>query len=380
MKRQNLFLFNLLLLFNGGVNLNTSNFENKYIYHDDNALTTLNKLNSYESSWTQATSNIPFNQYYFRNLTKNLPNNYVGSCGYVACGMLLTYCDTYYNDDIVLDDYTIVSEGSSNNYSTSPGALYETQFSVNRKDYKGYYEELFEKYNGKSLQLKLFQTNINNIRTLNANGDYKYNFGFSEDTYSTLFENYFSDASIFVTPFDYTYERSDKDADATEVRNWIISYLKKNIPVLVGYNWTDSDGNNCGHVCIAYEYDNDNDIIYGHLGYYGKGNCHVNLDARLAEINGVYDDAHSLSFNTHKHSGNYYDESIDENICSCSLANHIHTNYEYVSATKLMHTYSCYCGITLTNEHNWQIKNGIKSYFCLECGAMKNGDLYIFQS
>ena len=50
--------------------------------------------------------------YYFANLGNHIEENVVGTCGYIALGMLLTYYDTYWDDSLVSDSY-IVNENNS---------------------------------------------------------------------------------------------------------------------------------------------------------------------------------------------------------------------------------------------------------------------------
>ena len=63
---------------------------------------------------------------YYDNLTRNLGQNYKGSCGYVAIGMLLSYYDTYLNDDIIPEQYDVRGQGTGSNlinWQDSPGIL-----------------------------------------------------------------------------------------------------------------------------------------------------------------------------------------------------------------------------------------------------------------
>ena len=69
-----------------------------------------------------------FMQAYYNNLNVNMGVNVKGSCGYVAMTMLLSYYDTYLNDDIISDEYDAVSIGSDvdmNARCNSPGTYYE---------------------------------------------------------------------------------------------------------------------------------------------------------------------------------------------------------------------------------------------------------------
>ena len=66
-----------------------------------------------------------FATYYFSRLTQNYGNNVKGSCGYVALGMLLSFYDTYWNDNIIPEQYDKCTNLSTNNFNPqtvrSPG-------------------------------------------------------------------------------------------------------------------------------------------------------------------------------------------------------------------------------------------------------------------
>lgn len=47
--------------------------------------------------------------YYFSNLRDNFGNNAFGSCGYVSIGMLLSFYDVYWDDNIIENTYDVVS-------------------------------------------------------------------------------------------------------------------------------------------------------------------------------------------------------------------------------------------------------------------------------
>lgn len=42
---------------------------------------------------------------YFRNLSKYQPNNLFGTCTFVSLAQILSYMDTFYNDDIIPERY-----------------------------------------------------------------------------------------------------------------------------------------------------------------------------------------------------------------------------------------------------------------------------------
>lgn len=44
---------------------------------------------------------------YFKNLNSNFGNNVYGTCTYVAIGMLLSFYDTYWDDNFIDDNYDV---------------------------------------------------------------------------------------------------------------------------------------------------------------------------------------------------------------------------------------------------------------------------------
>ena len=47
---------------------------------------------------------------YFNNLHANQSRNHFGTCGYVAIASILTYADTFINDNIVPEQYEVHSK------------------------------------------------------------------------------------------------------------------------------------------------------------------------------------------------------------------------------------------------------------------------------
>ncbi|MBQ4049189.1 MAG: hypothetical protein IJD07_00845 [Clostridia bacterium] len=65
---------------------------------------------------------------YFRGLTVNMGENVRNECGYVALGQILSYYDSYLDDDIIPEVYDVPSTGTGTNMverNNSPGILNE---------------------------------------------------------------------------------------------------------------------------------------------------------------------------------------------------------------------------------------------------------------
>ena len=50
-----------------------------------------------------------FAEAYFKNLKYNYGENVYGTCGYVAVGMLLSYYDTFHDNNIIPGDFITIS-------------------------------------------------------------------------------------------------------------------------------------------------------------------------------------------------------------------------------------------------------------------------------
>ncbi|MCR5091607.1 MAG: hypothetical protein K6B51_02790, partial [Bacilli bacterium] len=61
---------------------------------------------------------------YFANLTERFPTNNSGNCGYTAAAMLLSYYDTYWNLNIIPDQFNDLTPSHvhrDDNHYSSPG-------------------------------------------------------------------------------------------------------------------------------------------------------------------------------------------------------------------------------------------------------------------
>ena len=102
--------------------------------------------------------------YYFKNLRENFGNNAFGSCGYVAIGMLFSFYDAYWNDDIIPSQYDVNAQyiPSTNSnvvpYNTnSPGVKFESRDLFKELTKEEYFTFASENKN-LSFQFKLFES------------------------------------------------------------------------------------------------------------------------------------------------------------------------------------------------------------------------------
>ena len=284
-----------------------------------------------------------FTSNFFKNCGRNVIANSIGNCGYTAISTLLAYYDNYWSDLFIPEEYenpTILSnnDDSKTNYY-SPGIKNNTIFKApdgfdkytdERKSevIHEFINEAIENKNESFLGLLLSYNNYikeNTIMTtLGVNYDIMLNI-------LSTYKNNNSNISSYVTLVSNQIDK-DNEESISILRNEIIVQLKKGNPLIIGGN---------GHVCIAYEYDENNDIIYGDLGW-GKNYSHTNIDSFMENIIADYYYYQISNDLPHKHSYHYYNNETSKYICSCELLSHSH-EYYYKNYDKEQHYRRCIC-------------------------------------
>lgn len=292
-------------------------------------------LRNYEKTLS-TNSNINFNEFknsYFYNLTQNYSENENSSCGYVAIGMLLSYYDTYLSDDIIPELYDSPSIGSSSNMIKRMDCPGVRNDKLNISDAKEYYDKI-TKLENPSFQGKIMQI-AKNKNILNLNNKKPFTTYF-EDRIIILNE-YFQN----VLGYEYGKEYS-LNYTTNNVRDFTISQIKQGNPVMLSLYFKNTDE---GHVVIAYDYDNANDILYCHTGWVNTFPNYNYYDVDY--LFGPYKGALVIGFNlNHSHSNNYKVNNKAYCFNDCNIYTYDGTNkehhynkYEQYSATK--HKYIC---------------------------------------
>lgn len=236
-----------------------------------------------------------FLTYYFSNLTEHFPENKHGSCGYVACAMYLTYLDTFWDDNIVEEDYEdyTVSDfdygHSETPYlpydTTSPGCYNESELGAGNS-VKDYYDNIVIPNKDKSLQFLLISEYILG----NLGGSLNIGFGVFDTSLYEILQGYLVNYRGYdITSFDFFTNSEDHEDidDYLSYNDFIKKYIDLGIPVLCTVK--NSDGK---HVVIAYDYDETSGEIYYHFGYHKDGSYHrplvVDNDVSYDEITSVF--------------------------------------------------------------------------------------------
>lgn len=257
-----------------------------------------------------------FCAHYYMNLRENFAKNINGSCGYVALCALLSFYDTFMNDDIIPEIYDKPSSVNSNeiDYLTqhSPGVLKETNVPITSTT--ATLEDLINYISinmNTHLQCHLIEEGIDyGLTTLhieNLNNE----FGMNTNEMVNLLEYYLM--------HDLHYYRFNDDYSICILNspNQAAEYIERGIPVIgnIGYI---NNGTTVYHSTILYDINEDGDIFANFLqSQYSL--YHENLyDYSVTFFQGIVLLPKKIP---HKHSNNYV--LVNNNtVCPCIRADH----------------------------------------------------------
>lgn len=291
-----------------------------------------------------------FKYEYFRGLTDNFGENVFNSCGYVAIGQLLSYYDTYLDDDIIDEKYDIQSFGDGFDMISrhnSPGVLNDPPIvGLTGKNSSLLYLNYLKSVRDQSFQAELICQG-NELGYFNTS----YNI---DNCCRTNFEQRMELLDYYLAPKDITYDfvyidSQGESSKSDEVRKFTIEQIKKGNPVLlnIGY-FNNSSG---GHVAIAYDYDEKKDEVYCHMGWHDGSDTHQTPESVKKPC---YYGALIIDFDSssHRHSNNYvvFDGDNSKGYCYNNSKvktyyNHQH-NYELVYWAQFDKIWKCDCGET----------------------------------
>ena len=328
---------------------------------------------------------------YFYNLRDNLGYNLYGSCAYIAIGMILSFYDTYWDDDIIVDDYETNTEIETATLNdafreeeapSSPGATNDYAIMTSMSSYNMY--EYIYTYNQSYLQYYLIY-----LARYNGLADIGYplsasSFGltFSETIYvlyQYLVDNDLTGIKLrYVANFQVDSKISSNDiaTDAdVDIEEFVTENLVAGTPVMLKLQGTSS-----AHMVIAYDYDESASSfyngIYVHPGWFNTSstNTHVSLGSlNYSEITAAL--ALDVSGIAHSCGNNYYYGT--KSFCSCVLGCHLehtHVASQYEEYDEYYHSVTCRnCNACVLQSHSLtgvQYDGWMCSY-CPSCGYRK---------
>ena len=286
---------------------------------------------------------------YFKGLTENFGYNHKGSCSYIAAEMILSYYDSYLCDNIIPEQYDVVSTGNGYdmiNRNNSPGTINDKisddRDYINSLSKEDYYNELKQKFGDTSFQLKLFDIAI--AKNLDG-GDY---FSLSCSKAGTVMINNLIDVGYkYFEDFMINYKSSDGGGD---VKQFILDNIDAGRPVLVS-----GRGKNGGHSFVCYDYDSK-EKIYAHMGWHSD-TIYTHFDPFSAnnEPNCYNEQLEALAIRffseEHTHSYNYMVGNKAYCYCDEEIETYHNHNYTYVGVNKTNHRASCNCGKSYLTLH-----------------------------
>ena len=344
-----------------------------------------------------------FASYYFYNLKNNYGNNTHGSCGYVAAAMMLSYYDTYLNDNIIDEKYdkegTLPFDFDLSYSHESPGIEKEpttatTSTGVNKdledftaEEYWNYIEANWQN-NFQLYLIKIAEEQYNmyhdRVITLTENGitwntDPEFPCASAMLHMKSVIEYY------LCNEIGYGEDKVTLEYENIDVRNFAISKIEQGQPVMLFLG----SPSGC-HFVVAYDLDDKgtedtaDDDIYAHYG--GNSNkIHININT---DTYPWLISAMAINFTNsvnHSHSYNYIGAHNKE-YCSCFYSDHPahECSRYYKEYNETHHTYACDCNPSEDNlfEHNLVlgIPNSIHHYeYCSDCGYVGDESSHNFQ-
>ena len=309
---------------------------------------------------------------YYSNLNENFPRNVVNSCGYVAISMFISYFDNYWNDDFIQDSCEtsglVELDDTGDRDFESPG-LFDHVAEGNYSNWVGtpdnyriyildsYYDGSFTGY----LYSIAYREGILDFYSDNVGLGVTY--PIMVNLLNAYIEhNYLLRDEIFLKTNQLTINGSNGQTIVGEddLKEEIIEYIQNGYPVIVG--GAASGG---GHVAVAYEYDENSDIIYCHAGW--DGWTHSELDEVFT--NGITD-YFTFQFSNdlyHTHKNQFYLKDNNSTVCNCQLDTHECTDYCAAYADTGYHAKFCICSDKVSYEkHNFYV-DSFGDYICTLC-------------
>lgn len=322
--------------------------------------------------------------FYFHNLRENLGYNLYNSCTYVAAGALLSYYDSYLNDNFVPEKYevhsylkykTLCQQYLSGDYCESPGIINDKNAMLELGD-----EKIFDKIgiHNISEQISFYSSYYLQFYLINLAKEKNLltrEFIFPDLNFENSARNILTLLNIYTTLIDLPIIDSNQTLfsikSSSEI-DWLIETVKSGKPVICSLI---NDSGTSGHSAIAYDYvegyDDPIDGLVFHMGYSDayaytfdtiKNETYYN---QLGEITFLNED-----LITYSHSQNYVIPD-GSTTCMCTLHINPHSNLQRVPYNLGTHYYHCdYCNTDYYEDHNFTSTtiSDIIYLNCTSCG------------
>lgn len=376
---------------------------NRYVEKDSSLFITTKPIVPYtpsdEAKIFPVSYNTNFTKYYFRNLYNGMPYNQAGDCGYTALGMLLSFYTSYLSPTFIPTKYWKISSHSSlddSNYEYNSPGVYDEGVEM-WKDYRTFNSSDFKKYIEKRCQINSFNAYLYQIAIdagiLDLNSS-KLKLSVNYQIETNLINAYLASNSALhnVTLKSYFYSKNSNLNDEPNyvnspmlLKQKLINILKTGQPVIVGGYYNEKFTS--GHVAVAYEYDETNNIIYVNNGMKNRNQLRYDINDALPILSEIYyfdiDEsfAHEHSYTYPLHNGMSYCscelkshncptiDYLHKCNCLCPDTNSSHSVNTYNNANLVYHVATCECG------KEWWERHTLNSFtkYCKYCGYFVSG-------
>lgn len=224
---------------------------------------------------------------YFRNLKSCMGNNLNGSCAYVALSMLLSYYDTFYNDDTIPEnyEYQITPSSMDTLVDESPGILPEPTITGNSiADYTSFINSHSSSYFQSYLISLCMNAPIkyyNMYNVINGTNDLNMVFALDRGCAQNILQFYINSRYLY-NYYSVIGEVMDENSnDNSDVLQFIKHRLDCGFPVIVGTENIFGEGHM--QVVHSYHYNSYNGkyTFFANLGYVGNQystDCYIDED------------------------------------------------------------------------------------------------------
>ena len=327
------------------------------------------------------------------SILNSASDNAKGSCGFIALSTLLSFYDSYWSDRFVAESFekgNIVNRRIDKDYPNSVPAL-KVENSLIPKNSQGHPD--LEAYSGfaqsnASDYLHLYLLSLAATQVKDDNGNYLINYqdsayGINEYNAKKLLEYYLYNIIGFTSNqivVHYEMSTGELTQNSTMYQS-IRSKVAAGIPVYYGAQ--DITGQVLGHAMVAYAVTDNNDIkLFGVRNGIERNSVFTADHRKDVGIVWLEIKEQALPHSCCDHYTVWLLDGTTKKTCSCNAyktlhPKHTHSAAEYESHNTSKHTYTCYCGASITAEHSYYRYSSFGAsghrIYC-NCGA------YIFES
>lgn len=336
---------------------------------------------------------------HFSNLNslsgEDVPPNPYGSCPYVAMSMLLSFYDSYWDDDFIVEDldwdngvFNSATETLSSTFSATSERQAWIDWQINHPDSSFIDYELANQSN----YLQPYLISLGRFAGYHPNVE-EDGYGLSPQEVISFLRSYLYNVRGFTEEQIQVCYKVEFIFGATqsEVNQAVIEQISKGFPVIYRGSTYNLDNEidslddlfniRQGHVMLAYDTSDEQNYedrtIYLHKGYNGNPeNTQTNPYTTVEETEYQYVNvAIWLEINEdllpHDCSNNYYDEYTGSYVCACNVYyqthdSHIHFYHDEYNV--LEHFGECICGNVISEEtHNFKYSSITSTTHHKEC-------------